>query len=288
MSWAEKPLSFEARETSITQSRQIGKQHNTALPAISHQRSEGEIAVAVGKHGLVRLREGGAAKARFPSTAQEVILINTGGGLAGGDRFAFTIEVREAAQLAVTTQAAERAYRSLGPASHICVNLRTERDARLFWMPQELIVFDRAAVQRQIDVELAPASTFLAVEAIVFGRKAMGETIKQAKLRDRWRVRSAGQLVHAEDMAVSGPPPSSPATLGENGAMATVLLVAPHAADMTDMARGLLPADCGASSWNGKLVARLVAKDGFELRNRLIPLLSSLVGASGMPKVWSM
>ena len=38
------------------------------------------------------LREAGAAKARFPQGGHDAILINTGGGLAGGDNFRFDIE----------------------------------------------------------------------------------------------------------------------------------------------------------------------------------------------------
>jgi len=52
----------------------------------------------------------------------------------------------------------------------------------------------------------------------------------------------------------------------------------------------LLPA--GASAWeiagSGKLLARLVAEDGYRLRRRLIPLIELLNGRAGLPKVWSL
>lgn len=83
----------------------------TAAAAIRHQRSVGSIVLSVDAAGLRRMREDGAAKVRLPRGSTEAILINTGGGLAGGDRFAFDISVETQGKLTVTSQAAERAAR---------------------------------------------------------------------------------------------------------------------------------------------------------------------------------
>ena len=61
---------------------------------------------------MLRLREAQAAKLRMPFGVPEAILINTGGGLAGGDRFSFDITAEAGATLTVTSQAAERVYRA--------------------------------------------------------------------------------------------------------------------------------------------------------------------------------
>jgi urease accessory protein len=254
---------------------------------VRHQRSEGEILLSMGATGLKRLREAHSAKARIPAGSDEAILINTGGGLAGGDRFAFTITAEEGARLTVTSQAAERVYRSLGPAADVDVRLRADAGARLMWLPQETILFDGAALTRRISADLAADSRFLAVESVILGREAMGETVRHASLRDRWRIRQNGSLVFADDIAFDGSPPDSPATLGGARAFATLLLVSPRAEDLVDAARAAIGGRGAASAWTGKLVARLAARDGFELRKSLIPALTLLAEDASLPRAWS-
>jgi len=258
----------------------------TADP-IRHQRSEGEVLISMGPLGLKRLREAHSAKTRIPAGSHEAILINTGGGLAGGDRFTFAITAEENARLTVTSQAAERVYRSLGPAADVEVKLDAQPNATLIWMPQETILFDGAALTRRITADLAADARFLAVESVILGREAMGETVRQAKLHDRWRIRQEGRLIFADDIAFDGPPPASPATLGQARAFATVVLVSPRAEDLLDTARTLIGHRGSASAWDGKLVARLIARDGFDLRKSLIPALTLLADGASLPKTWS-
>jgi urease accessory protein len=254
---------------------------------VRHQRSEGEILLSMGAKGLKRLREAHAAKLRIPHGSHEAILINTGGGLAGGDRFAFTITAEENARLTVTSQAAERVYRSLGPAADVKVTLTAQANATLMWLPQETILFDGAALTRRITADLAENAHFLAVESVILGREAMGETVRHARLHDHWRIRRNGRLVFADDIAFNGTPPGSSATLGEARAFATVVLVSATAEDKTDKVRAALGTGGAASAWSGKLVARLAARDGFELRKSLIPALTLLADGASLPKTWS-
>lgn len=255
---------------------------------VRHQRSEGSILLRVGPAGIVRLREAHAAKVRLPFGAPEAILINTGGGLAGGDRFSFDITAEAGTRLSVTSQAAERVYRSLGPSAQVDVRLAAEDKATLLWLPQETILFDGAALARTLTAELAPSARLLAVESVILGREAMGETVGDARLSDRWRVSQGGQLVFADDIAFSGAPPASAATLGDHRAFATVVLVAPEAEDLLDPVRAAIGEAGSASAWSGKLVARLSARDGFDLRKALIPALTRLAGGEGLPKTWSL
>lgn len=255
--------------------------------AIRHQRSEGEVLISMGPRGLKRLREAHSAKLRIPAGSHEAILINTGGGLAGGDRFTFAITAEENARLTVTSQAAERVYRSLGPAADVEVRLKAEAGATLLWLPQETILFDGAALTRRITADLAAGARFLAVESVILGREAMGETVRQAKLHDSWRIRQGGRLIFADDIAFDGPPPAGLATLGEARAFATVVLVSPRAEDVLDTARTFIGHRGSASAWGGKLVARLAARDGFELRKSLIPALTLLADGASLPRTWS-
>lgn len=252
------------------------------------QRSEGAIRLTMGTEGLKRLREAHAAKARLPAGSHEAILINTGGGLAGGDRFTFDIVAEDRARLTVTSQAAERVYRTLGPPAEVDVTLSVGRGASLMWLPQETILFEGAALARRITADLGEDARFLAVESVILGREAMGETVTRVSLRDRWRIRRGGRLAFADDVVIDGTPPQSLATLGGARAFATAVLIAPDAEDMLDRLRAAIGPAGAASAWSGKLVARFSARDGFELRKSLIPALEVLAGGGPLPKTWSL
>ena len=260
---------------------------NDLSHSFHQQRSVGKIVLSVTATGLQRLREEGSAKVRFPQMGREAILINTGGGLAGGDDFKFDIEVGANAQLTVTTQAAERVYRTLGPAALVHTQLKVADGATLFWLPQESILFDGSSLSRKLDVALEANSRFIAVEPVLFGRPESGEVITQIAFRDCWRVQQNGKLIYADDLHVDGLLPLSKATLNGAAAMATLLCISPDAEHHLEALRAAIGPHGAASFWNGKLVARLIARDGFTLRKALIPALAVLAGADSLPKVWS-
>ena len=255
---------------------------------IRHQRSEGSILLRMGNMGLKRLREAHAAKLRMPAGSHEAILINTGGGLAGGDRFTFDITAENQARLTITSQAAERVYRSLGPAAEIDISLTAGDGASLLWLPQETILFDGARLSRRITADLGSGARLVAVESIILGRAAMGEEVRQAHLRDHWRIRQEGRLLFADTVVLDGAPPASAATLDGARAFATVVAVCPEAGSLLEPVRAAIGERGAASAWSGKLIARLVARDGFELRKSLIPALTALAGQAGLPKTWSL
>jgi urease accessory protein len=116
----------------------------------------------------------------------------------------------------------------------------------------------------------------------------MGETVRNVHLHDRWRIRRDGRLIFADDLLISGAVPETAATLKGARSIATVLLVSPRAESLVERARSLIGDDGSASAWSGKLVARLLAGDGFSMRKRLIPLLRLLSQGEDLPKVWSL
>lgn len=254
---------------------------------------------AMGRTRLRTLHQLGAAKVRLPapeSPALEAVLINTAGGLTGGDRIEWQVEAVPGASVSITTQACERVYRSAGVHARASSTLRVGAGARLAWLPQETILFDRCAFERSLTVDLDADAELLVVEAVLFGRRAMGERVATGRFRDNWRVRCGGRLIHGEAYAI-GPDVddmlSRRAATSGGAAIATVLMVGAEAGGMLEPVRALLsPADGGASFWKvgetGKLLARLVATDGYELRRRLVPLLAMLNGKAGLPKTWTL
>jgi urease accessory protein len=262
--------------------------------------AQGELVVALkaGRNRVERLYQEGAAKIRMPKTAAdalEAVLINTAGGLTGGDRLAWSVAVGEGAAATVTTQACEKIYRASFGTAEVTCRLSVAAGGRLAWLPQETIVFDNSSFRRRIDIQLAADAEALVLEAAVFGRRAMGETVKLARFADRWRVRREGRLVHAEDFAV-GPDAAgqlaSSATFAGATAVATLALFSHEAEAKLDEVRAILGDAGGASAWraggSGKLLARVIAEDGYALRKRLIPLMELLNGRAGLPKVWTL
>jgi len=273
--------------------------YDRAGPELQRVAAHGRLAVkhVDGRSRIARLYQESAAKIRMPRTASgplEAVLINTAGGLTGGDRIAWDIDVEAGASATVTTQACEKIYRSSGGHAEMSCTMAVGDGGRLAWLPQETILFDRSAFRRRLDVDIAGGAEALLVEATVFGRRAMGETVGHAEFRDRWRIRCDGRLVHAEDFAIG---PDVAATLGRSAvtsgsvAIATLLLVSATAAAHLDEARAVIGDHGGASAWavagSGKLLARLVDKDSYSLRKRLVPLIELLNGRAGLPKVWS-
>jgi urease accessory protein len=261
-------------------------------------RAEGRIAftVAAGPGGSRRGRvhEAGSLRVRFPNgnsqAALDAVIVNTGGGMTGGDRFAIDIEVGAGARLTVTTAAAEKIYRSLGPDTDICVKLDVGAGGALAWLPQETIVFDHARLRRSIDVALARDAKLLLAEAAVFGRSAMGETVVKGHFFDRWRLRVDGALVFAETLRLDGDIAQrlTQRAIASGGvAVASVIKYPGNDADaaairaMQDRFTG----EVGISAWNGLVVARLVATDGAALRRDLVAVLTAL-DAAPLPRLW--
>jgi urease accessory protein len=258
-------------------------------------RAVGGITLAVRASGAVtrraRVREDGPLRVRCPgpiSDELEAVIVNTGGGVAGGDRLRLDVTVEPGARLVVTTAAAEKVYRTLEAAATIDVKLSVGAAASLAWMPQEMIVFDRARLKRAIDIDLAADARLLLAEAIVFGRSGMGEAVRDGFLFDRWRLRRGGRLIHAEAMRLDGAVANKlaqPAVAKGGIALATVLIVPGEEAAGVRALGNRLRGEAGASTWNGLTVVRLCAPDGAALRHDLLAVLAALRGAP-LPRLW--
>jgi urease accessory protein len=260
-------------------------------------RASGHIALDVAAAGGVTRRrqvhEEGSLRVRFPHSEHaglEAVIVNSAGGMAGGDRFGISLSVGEGASLIAGTAAAEKVYRSVGPASEVTLNLAVSEGGRLAWLPQETILFDQARLGRRIDIELAESAALVLAEALVFGRAAMGEAVEQGLLADRWRLRRGGRLVFAEGVRLDGAIAERlrrPAVAGGGIAIATVV-VAPGSEATLTAVRALeaqFAGEVGISAWNGIAVARLCAKDGAALRHDLIALLTAL--KQPLPRLWT-
>jgi urease accessory protein len=260
-------------------------------------RAVGRVALRVAAEGghtrRQQVHEEGGLRVRFPNAGPrecEAVLVNTAGGIAGGDRFDIAIDVGAQARLSVCGAAAEKIYRTHGPNAQIALRLSAGEGAMLRWLPQETILFDRARVSRTIDVELAEGASLVLSEAVVFGRAAMGEAVQTGFLSDRWRVKVGGRLVFAETLKLGdaiGQTLVKAAVANGETAIATVLIV-PGSDMVIDAVRALddqFAGEVGISAWNGIAVVRLCACDGAALRHDLVMILGA-AGQGVLPRLW--
>lgn len=267
-------------------------------PRLQRARGIGRIATKQrdGRTRLDTLFQEECGKVRLPNThsrALEAVLINTAGGITGGDQLQWGAEVAPGGHLVLTTQACERSYRSTGDFAQVHTHLRIGAGAHLDWLPQETILFAASKLDRLLEADLEDGATLTAIESVLLGRDAMGEDAADALLRDRWRIRRNGRLIHAEATRIDADPieRSGLSLLSGNRAFATIL----HVAASSDRAEALckelrdIIADnaCIAASANGeRLVIRAMAPTGLALRRLIVPVLIELTGAGSLPRLW--
>lgn len=263
------------------------------------QRAQGELRIAMRRRGaettLADLYQAGCLKARFPRAHDagwaDVIMLNTSGGVAAGDKLSAHLSVEPGAQVAFTSQAAERFYRARqgeAPATLRTV-LQIAVDARAEWLPQQSILFDGAALDRRLEIALEPGARVLAMEQVVFGRRAMGEDVRSVVLRDTIRLERAGvPLVH-DSLRMNGDAAAMLRrfAIGAGArAVATVYYVAPDCGERLPRVRESLDGmEAGVSVEDDLLVARMLADDSIGLRRGMTAVLAALRDRA-LPRAW--
>jgi urease accessory protein len=232
-----------------------------------------DVHVVEGRTRRRQLHESGSLRVRFPSPEDDgltAMFVNTAGGAAGGDRFDIDIAAGEGTRLTLSTAAAEKIYRSHGPAAEINISLRAEAGSHLSWLPQETILFDQARTARSIDIDLAETASLVLCEIIVFGRTAMGEAMQTGSFVD-------GDI---------GAKLAKPAIANGGLAIATALIVPGDEALLERLRAAAEQAGCevGVSCWNGFAMARICAQDAAQLRADMMALLSQ--SGAMLPRMW--
>jgi urease accessory protein len=271
-------------------------------PPPSLQRGRGTAELAFVRRGdatvLAHLYQSAPCRVLFPrpetGDLPVAVLLTTSGGLAGGDTLRLQVELRDGAAVTVTSQAAEKIYRSLGPESRIDSSLTVAGGAWLDWLPQETILFDGARLRRRMSADIAPTGRLLACEMVVFGRRARGERYTHGLLHDAWRIRRGGKLVWADALHLEGDAGgelSSAMGFGDPGAFATLLYVGADAGDFLPLLREAVEADGGGASLvNGVLLVRFLAPRAEAVRAALTRCLGRVRCLAGwserLPRVW--
>ena len=260
---------------------------------IGMQRARGVVDLHVSNGSITRFYQSGAAKALWPKTygsMAEAVIVNTAGGVTGGDIFSYNATLENSA-LALTTQAAERAYKSRAYPAQMSVKLIARNHAALHWLPQETILFDGCHLNRKIDVDIDTTSECLMFEALTFGRHAMKEVLSDCLFSDQWRVRCDGELVHAEALRMTGPIHAMlQHVAGGAGAelSASFLYIGPRLAQVEAQLKTVLDrlsSRVALSVWQGRLVVRMLAPDALYGRKDIAMIIDAMREHS-LPRVW--
>ncbi len=257
-----------------------------------------QIGFARGGQGtrLARLYQQAPLRVLFPHAPAgdppHAVLVTTSGGLVGGDRLEVEIGTAQNAMALVTTQAAEKVYRSTGASATLEVALQASTGAWLEWCPQETILFDRARLRRSTVLQLEPGARVLAGEILVFGRRAHGEQLRTGSLRDLWQVRVDHRLVWADALRLEGDLAAQlAAPFGFAGATAcaTLIYAGADAARWLEPMHDLVAGDragqrSGVTCLPGLLLCRWLAEDAARLRARFMRAWTGLRhAAAGLP-----
>ena len=229
---------------------------------------------------------------------REAVLINTSGGVAGGDRLDTDVTALADATITLTSQAAERIYGALDQPARISTTLTAFAAAKLAWCPQETIVFDRARVRRDTRIALSADAELLALEWIVLGRAAHGEAVAGGSVVDSWRVERNGRLVWADTLRITDdvfPHLRRSALLADFTAVATLVYVGPDLKKRLECLRdwaASLACHSAATVVGALIVMRFAAAEASTLRAGLRNILDQFDCAFGpgpfrVPKMWS-
>jgi len=160
----------------------------------------GELRVHVAaEHGRTRVIES-YAHAPFhylpPTTGDPPLLtiVNSSGGVLGGDVLDAEIDLAAGATLALRTQAATKLYRSERGVALSTTRFRLAQDAVLDYFPDELIPFAGSDYAQATQVDLASNAVMVMSEIVTAGRTECGERFQFTRLLLDVRCSVAGTL----------------------------------------------------------------------------------------------
>jgi urease accessory protein len=200
------------------------------------------------------------------------VLLNTSGGIVGGDVRGIEARLAPGAAAMITTQAAEKVYRSAGgsrPWTSGWCSPKTPGSSGCRRRPSCSIAPGSAAAFRS---SWPHAPRLLAADLLVFGRRAGGERFRRGLLHDLWEVRSAGRLVWADALRLADDPGAlleAPFGFARAGAAATAIYVGPDAAERLELARSLIDhpeVRSGATCMAPVLILRWLGEDPARVR----------------------
>ena len=201
-----------------------------------------------------------------------VYVLHPPGGLAGGDRLLLTCAAGPGTASLVTTPAATKFYRSLGPSSRQVQLIRVARGATFEWLPLDTILFGGSRAMISTRIRLASGARFAGWEMTSIGRRLSGDDYRSGELDQRTEIFVDGEPLLLDRMAFGAGDPILARSWGLAGHEVFGALYAyPADGGVLAIARERLGAfaglRAGATCVEGLLVARALAPAAETLRD---------------------
>jgi urease accessory protein len=210
------------------------------------------IAASVGRHGHLKLafeRRGERTVQTYaeattpwyalPSSQLDdtgcayVWLMNTSGGLVGGDRVTMEATVASDCHVVMTTPSATRIYRTLEAPVEQQLHIAVGSNARLEWVPDVTIPFAGSKFRQRLEVDLAAGATAIVWDPMASGRIARAERWAFAEYDNEIRINTAAETSVLERGRIQAEPNRRPTLAGEWDYVATVFVVGEGVSEKT-------------------------------------------------------
>ena len=271
------------------------------IKLLKDQRCLGYVNLKIGKssNGTVQIfnhREQGNLKARLIHNYDlndELIIINTAGGLTSGDLNLNSIQVDSDTSLNITTQSMEKIYNCKNLLANAYTNIIVGDNSYVTWMPLETIFFNGGKLRRRLNIDLKPSSNFFAVETLIFGRKAMGEIVKSGELDDAIQIYKNNKLLYSDFNRIKGNIDKQifkSLVLKGNNIYCNIIYIGKKMRvyekkilNYTNKSKYFF----GVSIVNGVLLLKLLAKNINDIRDFLSDMIKIFGENFNLPRIWS-
>tara|TARA_A100001011_G_C14232161_1_gene809345 strand:- start:102 stop:1061 length:960 start_codon:yes stop_codon:yes gene_type:complete len=270
------------------------------IKLLKDQRCLGYVSLKIEKddNGFVKIlthREQGNLKARLIHNYDlndELIIINTAGGLTSGDLNLNSLQIGSDISLNITTQSMEKIYNCKNLLAHAYTNIIVGPNSSISWMPLETIFFNGGKLRRRINIDLKTNSNFLGIETLIFGRKAMGEIVNSGELDDAWQIYKDNKLLYSDFNKIKGNINKKifkSFVLKGNNIFCNIVytgkkirIYEKKILSYANKSKYFL----GASVVNGVLLLKILAKDIMDIRDFLNDLIEIFGKNFNLPKIW--
>lgn len=225
-------------------------------------------------------------------------LIHPPGGIAGGDHLEIEATIQANSHALITTPAATKFYRSLGPQAHQTHTISVKENAILEWLPQETVYFSQAHVFNKTVIKLDQQSALMAWEIQCLGLTAQKQHFNEGQCFQKLEIWENNQPLLLETNRFSGGDQFlySPCGLNNHKTLATFVIKDPQQILTKELIMRHLPG-CGSivsscTYFNGLCIIRAMGMYAEETKNYFIAIWQTvrplIINQSPcVPRIWN-
>ncbi len=125
-----------------------------------------------------------------------VFIMESSGGMVAGDRNEISIKLAPESQVRLKQQSALKIYPShTGEVCTQAITVELEEEARLEWLPEVTIPFERAKFQVDTTIHMKESSTLIWGEIVAPGREMRGEIFDYQTFQSKYKLYVEGTLI---------------------------------------------------------------------------------------------